>query len=51
MFLCKPCHKKITCRVREICEMQLNGETQGMGISRGPCEACGKVKNCVDCHG
>lgn len=38
MFLCEPCHKAAF------------GEGGHLSGSRGPCESCGKVADCADCH-
>ena len=42
MFLCPDCHKETKCQ-REFIESLMT--------SRGPCESCGKVSSCLDCHG
>lgn len=40
MFLCKPCVEKI----------EGDGHFDAhAGLSRGPCESCEKVADCVDC--
>lgn len=38
MFLCEKCHKDSGCKVT------------WHPRSKGPCEDCGKVKICYDCH-
>jgi hypothetical protein len=40
MFLCKSCHKHASC-----------GWGFVEGGSRGQCECCYEVANCIDCHG
>lgn len=42
MFICEPCHNKSACNM---------GLIEGFMRSRGPCEQCGTVANCLDCHG
>ena len=42
MFLCPDCHKKTKCQAEFI---------EGLMPSHGPCESCGKVSSCLDCHG
>lgn len=43
MFLCEECHKKMA--QDNVCRT-----TESFSKSRGPCEGCRNVSNCVDCH-
>ena len=42
MFICEDCHDKSACQ---------QGFIEGLMRSRGACEQCGTVSNCLDCHG
>lgn len=44
MFVCEPCHDKPSWNCQ-------NGMIEGFMRSRGKCELCGTVANCLDCHG
>lgn len=43
MFVCPTCHEK-----PGWCD---NAFIEGLMLSRGKCEVCGEVANCLDCHG
>lgn len=45
MFLCDSCHGK-GC---PYCDW-IHDIGGAMGRSRGPCESCGKIRVCIDCH-
>lgn len=59
MFICKDDHDKIEEKRKKEgkgtshsfeSHLLKNGDVVLAGISYGPCEICGKIKDCVDCH-
>ena len=49
MYVCKECRKKREADYPETCIICHVAERYNAGFSRGPCEDCGKVADCVDC--
>lgn len=49
MFLCKDCHDRIFEGSKHKWSNHPEAIT-GFGISYGPCEECGQVRECIDCH-
>ncbi len=49
MFVCKECHKTVTCS-NAVCQLAFESSVDA-GLSQGVCEVCHKNASCVDCHG
>jgi len=59
MFICRDDHNRIEEREKKERKRKAHsfdshllksGDVVLAGISRGPCEICGKIADCVDCH-
>ncbi len=61
MFICREDHDRIEGRKRKErkprskahsfdSHLLMSGDVVLAGLSHGPCEVCGRVADCVDCH-